>query len=248
MKEKDIDRLFRDTFYEAEETPDKSIWQRIEKQLDEEKNVVHLPQRRQTWISYAAAAILILGATLAIIKLDYVPENRPLAHVKPSPIFEQPTDHGTSKVVQVNQTEHTSNKPEITVASHDQRQHIRKQDHTDRVHVELLTHDLEEIKPILALPETPSLAITSDVPVYQVTEIEDIKPLIEPEEEMESMYAQTTPATPAGKNIVTSILNTISENIEVSNTKDIRFRADEEGSLRIDILNSLVKNRNKKRK
>ena len=89
--------------------------------------------------------------------------------------------------------------------------------------------------------------IENELPIVQVTEIEDIQPLIPVEEETETMYASAE-SVKKGNNTVTNILNKIAENIEIHDSKNLRFSADEEGSIRVDLINSLVKNRFKKRK
>lgn len=262
MKEKDIDRLFREAFHEAEQKPSQNVWQQIEKQLDEEKKIIHLPSKNRHWIAYVAAALL-LALSVTFIQINYNTETRATDNETTIAINQRPanpahTDFERSQIVVKTELDNKQmdNKKQnkialIATAASSQTAHQTKtaQHTTTRMDVELKINKLEESRPDLTGINELSQITVPNIPVYQVTEIEDIKPLIEPEEEIESMYAQAAPNNRTdNKNIVTSILNTISENIEVSNTKDIRFRADEEGSLRIDILNSLVKNRNKKRK
>lgn len=255
MKEEEIDTLFRNAFHEAEETPDQNVWEKIEKQLDEQKQVIQIPARRNTWLKYAAAAILIFGSVLTWLKIDNdshhsTPEKK-VSIISDKDSFPLPSaikkeqiamSEVTSK--EITEQERTTSLPIPAArlpqsATNDHLEQKRKQ-------IILSTDDVEPAKPMLASAQSLSQRNITDLPVHQVTEIEGIKPLISFEEETESMYANT-PHESSNQNIVTSILNTISDKLEVSSTKDIRFRADEEGSFRIDIINSLVKNRNKKK-
>lgn len=256
MKEEDIDRLFREAFHEAEETPNRNVWQRIERQLDEsKKKPVRLPFRKQTWIRYAGAAILLLGTTFGLLKLNYKGDTQSVYRNETIIAQKQESKEKSLRMqhpesIEQEQLDTNKDKQEkiqnANIAVAIQSQRLEEQESYDRVNVDLKIGDLAESKPKLLSLKGVEEGYTSSIPVHQVTEIEDIKPLINLDEETESMYAQT-PHETVNKTVVTSILNTISEKIEVSTTKDIRFRADEEGSFRIDILNSLVKNRNKKK-
>lgn len=261
MKEQDIDSLFRDAFHEAEEKPSKNVWEQIEKKLDElETPAPLLSNRRYAWLKYAAAAILFLGAGIFLAKIKHSNENQSFDQREtviaqlPTNILETTTDNKNTPYIEtkLENTKHKKNKQNARarLASTSQLSQLnvksKEKELNNRVQQRLDIADLEETKPgsIDLIQFSHSIATTH--PIYQVTEIEDIKPLIDLNDEMESMYAQS-PHDNTNKNIVTSLLNSITEKIEVSTTKDIRFRADEEGSFRIDILNSLVKNRNKKK-
>lgn len=257
MKENDIDRLFREAFQEAEETPSKHVWEQIEKQLEEDDNIVRMPSKRKFRIISAAAAIVIFMGSLAFFKIYYSNQNE-IEYVQVNTLKNHPSENKGPNITETTVSPHRNtieiveNENRTSAITNPGGQHIIENKKPDVKKDENITKlklvQLEEIKPYIARIETSSEMSTPQAPIRQVTEVEDIKPLIEPEEETESMLAQVSPVVSNNKNIVTSILNTISENIEVGDSKEIRFRADEEGSLRIDILNSLVKNRNKKRK
>lgn len=259
MKEEDIDRLFREAFHEAEEIPNKNVWQQIEQQLDEKK-IIQIPSRKYGWIKYAAA-ILILASTFMLTKVIYNTDGT--RQDSDAVITAQHSEAKPDTMASLEQIEQLTiqedadrsrddNKKDQTVRIASINLHELPESKTGikeaskRNNIEIIVNDLEETKPMLTGLGDFHQADGTNIPVRQVTEIEDIKPLIDLDEETESMYAQA-PHETSNKNIVTSILNSISEKLEVSPTKDIRFRADEEGSLRIDILNSLVKNRNKKK-
>lgn len=242
MKEQDIDRLFREAFHEAEETPSQNAWLRIEKQLSEEKVIVSLPNRKY-WAFYAAAILLLIGIGLTFMKTYYISQQSQSSQITSNKIFiEAETDNSIKKHIDV--------KPEIVLAiktPQKHRQSIIKQKGNERTNIEIKINKIEAKMHVLDLIDLSKKITPNNIPVHQVNEVEDLKPLIELEEETKSMYANTD-APSAKRTLITTILNSISEQIEISDTKNIRFRADEEGSLSIDILHSLVKNRNKKRK
>ncbi|MBL1409684.1 hypothetical protein [Sphingobacterium faecale] len=253
MKEEEIDKLFRRAFHEAEETPTKNIWRQIEKQLDEKEQVIRIPSKRNTWFKYAAAAFLAFGTILTWLKLDN--SNHLLTTDKsvsiipdkdesPLPSIIKQEQPATPKVISNEITEKEKMSSTVILASKQVQSVVNNHLEQKRKKIELSTNDLEEVKPMLTSLQSQQQRNAADLPIRQVTEIEGIKPLISFDEETESMYAHT-PHESSNQNIVTSILNTISDKLEISTTKDIRFRADEEGSFRVDIINSLVKNRKK---
>ncbi len=259
MKEEDIDKLFHNAFHEAEETPSNNVWKQIEKKLDEHRLPVQITPRRYTWIKYAAAALILMGTTLILLRTNYKTELSSSA-VEETDIIAEATRNNGAITEPIEQTAPLASegidrhyvKPnlsqQITATERIKliSDKLDKTAQSQRKNIDLVTNCLEETKPILAnIKDIQQINIT-DIPVRQVTEMEAIKPLIDLDEDTESMYAQA-PHETANKNIVTTILNTISEKIEVSPTKDVRFRTDEEGSFRIDIINSLVRNRNKKK-
>ncbi|MDR2283721.1 MAG: hypothetical protein LBE37_10950 [Sphingobacterium sp.] len=258
MKEEDIDKLFQNAFHEAEETPNKTVWQHIEKQLDEHSTAVHIIPRRYTWIKYAAAALILLGTTLVLLKINYTSElpsadkgtNITAESTKANATITEPVEPTTPLTNEKRESDYTKpNLPRQMVATEGIQLVSNKPGRTtppQRKNIELATNNLEETKPRFTNIQDIQYADIADIPVRQVTEMEAIKPLIDLDEDIEGMYAQA-PHETANKSIVTTILNTISEKLEISTTKDVRFRTDEEGSFRIDIINSLVRNRNKKK-
>lgn len=257
MENKEIDKLFKEALEAAEATPNDKVWQGIEAALDQEKeNIVPIArQRKLHWTYYAAAASVLLALGVVVWTIQYAenvhPKDTSLAQHVPTQPVQTPEDiaPGTS----------LSSATEIIG---------QPTPETVQEHTVSYTHAIEKPTPATSEPrvtELPKLEMrgiqeagsdrlqslatlnaTTELPTYRVTEIEEIKPLIEPEEEMESMYAASDPYNKS--TIVTSLLNSISENMESNSGREVRFRADEEGSIRIDFLNSLVKNRNKKKR
>jgi hypothetical protein len=262
MENKDLDKLFHDTFNDAEQTPNDQVWQNIEAALDKQKqNIVPLQRKKGfSWWSYAAAAsvLVTLGIVFWTVEIaeDSTKQQRQIAM--------QPSANETT----VWQGEQHEEVPTAVIKGPEQEYSIAEQTQTNIVATTtqpkempapsihpaekktIPTLDREGIESTVPNTDRPlaTVHMVSTPPTYKVTEVEDIKPLIEPEEEVESMYASTSTKGQGKTTILTSLLNRISENVEISDTKEIRFSADEEGSLRVDVLNSLARNRNKKRR
>lgn len=253
MEDKDLDKLFRDAFIDAEETPDKAIWDKIETNLEQETPIIPL-YRKRIWPSYAAAAILLLGLGVYFgIKINAERNNHD--NLESNAIAEQTIEKSTIE---------TSSSKDITVEKPFEAPHTivpRKEVQLAKTTATIDSQEKEEelarsYTKLKALPE-PQLVITQvkidksieELPIVrQVTEIEDIKPLFEFEEEEETMWASSNSNVKENKNIITTLLNKISENIETKSDEKVRFYADDEGSFGINIINSIAKNRNKKRK
>ncbi|WP_140937869.1 hypothetical protein [Sphingobacterium lumbrici] len=266
MEEKDIDNLFRDAFEQAESNPPSDMWKRIEAELDKENNSIILSKKDKfSLFKYAAAAVLLLGVGVAVYVLNQekarLTNNSNPKQTEKKEIASIPeTTKKEIKVAQASTSEEQNIKPlkkvvaqavpnkkelpakqvsaqnAATRKTQDNVENVYTPEKTEEKSFQIATHDVN----------VPNKDISSQTPVRQVTDVEQLKPLIDPEEEVNNMYA----SQPVENNntIVTNILNAISENIEISTKKDIRFRSDDEGSIRIDFINSLVKNRIKKRK
>lgn len=261
MENKDLDQLFRDGFNDAEEQPQDKVWQNIEAALEQQQAQKIVPVVRKTafhWLHYAAAASVLVALGIVFWTVQTA-EDR--AGTEQKAAMQQTPGEPPHQVAEVpdmipmetkEKKAVVPDKPleQTVIVATKQVVETYKSPSPTEARVKLPNLNLEGIEST-APTRLTSLTTAEDKsapPTYRVTEIENIKPLIEPEEELESMYASAAPETKGKATIVTTLLNSISENIEISPTKDIRFRSDEEGSLRIDILNSLVKNRNKKRR
>lgn len=258
MNEKDIDKLFSEAFKEAESSPPSDLWEKIEMQLPTEKKEVPILKRYRFAIaSIAAAAVIVMGVALVLytnkdIKTDLLATKAPAkvqlevsSSTKLAPLEIIPRVRDTSTVAKKakptlalagtkKKSPDISKSPVVKPTAYKNMELSMEQEPEKENAYAHLSNEIEKEQMI------------TEIPVHQVTEIEPIKPLIEPEEDLESMYATQAPVV--HKTVVTTLLNVISENIEVSTKKDIRFRADDEGSIRIDFINTIVKNRTKKRK
>lgn len=255
MENKDIDKLFRDSFNNAEATPSPDLWQRIETQLNQEEKIVSLPKRKFAWLPYASAAaiLLIIGGALLFHKKEIATPDTLASHEKSGTIVENnttPTATGSIK-------EYKQNEPVKTVGHSTSNVQLAVTKRPKATKETTTLKRLESIKNIeiqeeeVSTPQLTELAVVKPVETgtYQVVEIEDLKPLIEPEEDQSSMLAAVETETNKGSNtIITSLLNAITNNIDTEKAKEIRFSADEEGSIRINLLNSFTRNRNKNRR
>ncbi len=248
MEDKELDKLFQDTFTEAEEAPSQEVWTKIEASLPDTKEIVPLYSQRRWWL-YASAAVVTIGLTYFGITYQIKENEKPYTDKEVisaatdvnEDILNKDRDEKNPTTVELNTTE--------LAISTSSRQIASKAVETTAV--------TEKIKPIYI--ENLSTAditlaqvnidesLTAAPKIIQVVEIEEIKPLIEPDEETEYMLAEAPQQiTENNKNIITTLLNTISENIDSKSAKEIRFYADEEGSFGINIINSIAKNKKKK--
>ena len=85
-----------------------------------------------------------------------------------------------------------------------------------------------------SLNRAPQLTLSS-------IDVAPLKPLIENPEEEETMLASTDK-----QSVITKLLNTVSGAIAPEHSKNIHFSKDEEGTLKIDLNNSLVRTRKPK--
>jgi len=267
MEDRDIDKLFRDAFKEAESNPPADMWKRVEAELEKEDNIVLLPRKNKfSFLKYAAAVVFLIGAGIAVYlnqekgnsrlkdnshpkqaeRTETRPEHRIIEHEKEIRVAqtttsEEQTAQSPKKVL----AQVAPNKKDVTPKQVSLQNTVKRNTHEEIYIPEEVEENPSQITAHNI--EIPNKDISNQIPVRQVTEVEQLKPLIEPEEEMDNMYV-SQPATTDNNTVVTNILNIISENIEIGTKKDIKFRSDDEGSIRIDFINSFVKNRLKKRK
>ncbi len=273
MENKDINKLFRQAFEEAEHEVNPVIWQNIENELDENaKRTVPFIFKAYNWIGYAAAILIILSIGFFIFKHEPVKQI-----VAEQSITEQgyATDHSikqsTENIVQGNVSTNTVASTPIDIENTSAKD-IKTSSKTTFKETVAATNSHKETKPTVSardkerreeLPiaslSDPSVDIKmvqgrimelsqTDIPTTQVTEIDPIKPLIVFEEEEESMYAVHDSPASKESTVITTILNKLSENIDLKSKKEVRFKSDDEGSILVDFINPLARNRNKKRK
>lgn len=248
MEDKDLDQLFREAFNEAQETPSSKVWTNIDANLTEAKPIISIQTRRNYW-SYAAAAVLLIAlGSYWGISLNNKKEIT-------APVSEQTITKSTTEIQQIENL-----KSDINVSpNHYDRKIVETMSHKSIIRKKESDHKQTNVSQrtliqIEAIPESKltlsSLELNTkkhELPsIRQVTEIDDIKPLIEFDEEPETMLASSN--KDENKNIISTVLNKISENLDPQDNKGIRFVVDEEGSFGINIINSIAKNRNKKRK
>lgn len=101
------------------------------------------------------------------------------------------------------------------------------------------------LKKLKITAEQPMLVVVdSQAQIAYAMEYIPIKPIIENPDEEESMTASTSESK---QNVVTKVLNILSKTINQGNGSEVQFSNDDEGTLQIDLLNSLVKNKKRKK-
>ena len=254
MKEKELEELFRSRFNTAEETPNPSVWNNIEQALDQTP-VVPIRKKNKTWryASVAAAAVIALTIGYTQLTNTFHPEQHTEYAVLPKSTVHPTEDQMSSLMETPKTTAHTPT--EVAIASRPTIAALTPAISHTPAPQQVISEVVETLELAEKAPREPHSAINTqhiqtvptELSIIQVTEIEDLKPLVPVDEELESLYASTATST-STSNVVTTLLNKITENIDVLDSKNLRFSADEEGSIRLDIINSLVKNRFKKRK
>lgn len=245
MKNEDIDKLFRDHFDKLDIQPSADIWNKIEADLDEQKIV---PIKKKTkWliplISIAATLIcigifslLVMEQSTSIIettnivirKQDRVGHEEQKEPVEdPIEAKEEPIRFAVKALPE--ETQDTRNGYQITS-------------------VDPKVSQVDEqvaLKKLKLTAEQPMLVVVdSQAQIAHAMEYIPIKPIIENPEEEESMMASTSASK---QNVVTKVLNILSKTINQGNGSEVQFSNDDEGTLQIDLLNTLVKNKKRKK-
>lgn len=249
MNDKELDELFKEQLSNHTARPREDIWHQIEGQLEQEKVI---PVKKVSWVGYAAMAIGCLGliALLYIIMqstpagdIPTIAQNEvsttPTNTAQESSIPVQPVDPVIKGHTEQSEQEVTKIQASVQSASRlKQKNPVSK---PEERHLELV-----ELKPAGVSPSlTAGLNIDDKAPQEYAVSVPPIAPLIDSPETEESMLASNR--KPA-EGIVPGILNKISDALNPTDNTTIQFSKDEEGFLRLDIVNSLVKNRSKKRR
>ncbi|GHE37241.1 hypothetical protein [Sphingobacterium griseoflavum] len=252
MNNEQFDKLFKQEMTDFEVDPGADMWAKIEAELPAERKTVSI--WKKSGLRYAAA-LLLLGGLAAMIfrqQIEAPPAREQLVKVR-----EQPDQ--TEKTEQ--QVEVSEKGKENTLTQHARIIKANKSPHKEReaaiVKVPGLANKEAKSKLDLYIPDLHIAkieAVQADTipPALvntQVVEIDPIQPLVESPDEEESMLASGSKGNAkTQQGLVTGILNRISDMVNPDQNKTIHFSNDEEGSLRIDILQSFVKNRKKNRR
>lgn len=267
MKEKDIDKLFRDALQSEEATPSPQLWDKIAQQLDEEaereEGIVHLVPvtkiRNYQWVKYAAACALVGVGLFAYFttQQEITAPQTNMAHQQKA----QNEVKQTNEDIAPEEMEIESNvQPERLLTNNttpvQQEEFVRERYVEPIEQKHLVPVNQPEVNQLAAIeqaevPDLPPVRLAEvpavNLPTRFVTDVEPIKPLIEPfEEEEEMMIAGTV--RKATSNVFNKIIDVVSDNTPTQVTKDVYVLKDDEGSFRLEIGNLFAKNRTKKRK
>lgn len=248
MESKDLDKLFRDAFEQAEETPSSCVWEGIQQELEKKKKVVPFYVKYRSQLSIAATFLLFFGVGLALYnkpiitpeqkieevlaQLEQNKENSSTAEkikeIEP-PIYATKKEHIASSSIK-----DEGNNPNVQVipsVENNSHEKIRSNETTQQV-----TLDSRES---LELVEVE--LVSADINHQETVNIKPLK------ENQKPVFAYAVEKQEARPSVVTRVLNGITKNIlnkriDIQENKEIEFSNDEEGSIRLNIINSFAKN------
>lgn len=249
MEDKDLDRLFREAFQDAEETPHSNNWSKIEAKLNAGTGTKPYFTIKKIGAIAACLTLICLAAVYYSTKTSNLNQSATMRNSKvdtypqensSTSLFELPV-HEEDKTANVTSPIKTKDISTLDKSS------FQNKTTTSTVIQKLHLDSLNE-KPLMISNINLTTGNKEELLIIQVTEIDDIKPIIELEEMEETMLASTTSNGKENKTTITTVLNKLSENLNPNKEKTLQFIPDEEGSFSISIINSLAKNPNKKRK
>lgn len=252
MKDQEIDKLFADGLRDQEITPAASIWQGIEAKLDEEK-IVPLRKKSTVYVwMIAACLVLALGFT---IKMFLFQEN---TSVESSPTLaqqEDPMEEVIAKPIAQApipvEKEIAEAPTPVTSKAESQNNEVLLDQTPRRPAKNLALAKVENSERENIILPTPALNVVTTIDMDDIdekpadlvaVEVAPIQPLVNIIEHEEVMYAEAKKEPKKKQTIFTNILNTLSENLNPSN-KAVKFSSDEEGTITVDLFNSIAKTR-----
>ncbi|MHC8947466.1 hypothetical protein [Sphingobacterium hungaricum] len=257
MKENEFDDFFKKSLENKEETPHSRVWDKIAAELDQQSKVVPFRKTSKKWYAYAsiAALLMLFGVSVFLFRnQDTVESTDTQATVQPeieqSITSEKPATLETPKESEVLPEKKTMLAASQKIDSKKSSKVLKANEELPRTE-EFVENVVEEKENFIAVIPVKSPAIEKQtVPiepakvVVAVTEVEPIQPLIDLPEYEETMIATTK--SKVKSNFVTQVLNAVSESIDISSSKDVLFSNDEEGTLKINIIDAFARNRKKK--
>lgn len=247
MDENNIDSIFRERFGEAEKSPSPEVWRRIEAALDEQAAMGAPRRRRKNMNRYAAAAVLLLVAGIAFLIIQI---QRPEEITTPKPATEiarQPTRttldperSGQARIVMQQVPEMQASIPARATVPRARsiRRSASRAAENGNLNAEIASLSVLDdvaVKPTLDDPNGEVILAAVEIPTAPSVQPEEAVLEIAMQEEAGRTSADAAPPKERNRNIITTLLNTLSENVISGENKGIQFRADEEGTLRIAI-------------
>ena len=268
MKDQELDKLISDRLRDLQVEPPASVWQAVESSLEQDKII---PMKsRNNWKGWTIAACLLiaLGFTLKTTLFQGITESNlsELANQKEETNMvatdtkldvERPSIPSEDLASIHELTSEKENKiiapKEIKRAVAKPRSAIYTQEPDTRGTMNAGNRiALQELKPNdqMIIPAQEMKIIHSidqqedDVDIVELSskEVAPIPPLVNIIEQEEVMYAQSQQEPKKKQTLFTNILNTLTENINPSK-KTVKFSSDEEGTITIDLYNSIAKTR-----
>lgn len=244
MKNQDIDKLFRDHFDNLDIQPGTDIWKKIELDLDEEK-VISI-KKKTNWLNplITTAAILIC---IGIFSLLLLRQSTSTTEKKITVALKMDKPAQDQQIDNNNKTEIIDSQIQI-VATAINKAKRKKSINTPSLQVPAAVSSLEmheAFNKVKMDHEQPIVVVVdAQAQLAHAMDYIPIKPLIENPDEEDSMMAA---ANDGSQTIVTKVLNILSKTINQGNIPEVQFSNDDEGSLQIDLFNSMVKNKKRKK-
>lgn len=250
MESKDLDKLFKDAFEHAEETPSHRVWEGIEQELAKEKKIIPFYIKYRAQLSIAATLLLFFAVGLTFFKKPIPSGHEKIDEVLS--VIEKQTvqpDLNTSES-EIESTVETPTKnltktiEKQSLANISEETPIKETPSVVIVNSEDYTNENSPKEEILQL-ENIVASVSVDIEVNQPL-IEEAKTLDPMNSDIQSSFAFTEPQEETKSSIVTRVLNGITKNIltksiDIQENKEIEFRNDEEGSISLNIFNSLAR-------
>ncbi|WP_312695891.1 hypothetical protein [Sphingobacterium mizutaii] len=252
MKDQEIDKLFSDGLRDQEIIPEASIWQGIEAKLDEEK-IVPLRKKNNVYIwMIAACLVLALGFS---IKMFLFQENTSVESTPTLAQHEDPMEEVMAKPIAqapIPVEKEIAEAPTPVASKAENQNNEVLLDQTPRRPAKnLVIAKVENPERENIILPTPALNVVTTIDMDDIdekpadlvaVEVAPIQPLVNIIEHEEVMYAEAKKEPKKKQTIFTNILNTLSENLNPSN-KAVKFSSDEEGTITVDLFNSIAKSR-----
>lgn len=255
MKEKDIDQLFRDSFGTIDEAPDPKIWDNIAKELS--KTPIAEIKRQKSWrvVFQIAALITVVGSLAMIIwnqqQHKIINDTPQLVSYQHPDIKQHSAEPVSTEMIKLNpySTVTTTRADKYKSNPVNQDQNIISSAavdilETDEIIDDEFNNQEEFVHELVTIKANEHYIVGTQLEEIKMPQIDDIQHTIT----TDNIENIDTSEVTERNTVVTTVLNKITENIDVLENKNIRFSADEEGSLRLQIINSIVKNPFNKRK
>jgi len=248
MESKDLDKLFQDAFEHAEETPNNRVWEGIEQELTKEKKVVPFYSKYRTQLSIAATFLLFFGVGLTFYKKPIPSGNKQIEEMLNAMEKQNVQRNTNESEIERNVETPTNSLSTIvktpTLANSSEEQPIKKEVSEEENNSVNYVQEILKKEEIVGI-ESNLASVDADIEISQPY-FEEVKNLDPITNDAQPTFAYTAPQEEIKSSIVTRVLNGITKNIltksiDIQENKEIEFRNDEEGSISLNIFNSLAR-------
>ena len=252
MESQDLDKLFRDAFEHAEETPNKRVWNEIEQKLNQEKKIVPFYSKYKTQLSIAASLLLFFGIGLTFYKKPISVHNQSAEKVLMTNKKENEVINNTPNYDKVENS--TENKQGAKVSSQFKNENLANTNISDAVQTYKQETNMSSQSQIDQVDSNEHQLIESDV-MLTVVHVDinttpnhtvEVKALETIVDDIQLSQAYNIHKEESKPSLVTRVLNGISKNIisksfDGKDNKEIEFKNDDEGSITINFANTFIR-------